>query len=181
MSKPVKVRPAQRKNAIPESITSNSELNAAIAVLPVNYNFEIHKTIWKITSDNSIKSVALQFPEGLLMYGCIIADIIESFAFVKVIILGDVTFGACCIDDFTAAKLGANYLIHYGHSCLVPITDMRIPVLYVFVEIRFDASHLIECIKESFDSNSKLAIMGTIQFVSAVHETYTLLKVQWRL
>lgn len=31
-------------------------------------------------------------------------------------IMGDVTFGACCIDDYSAAALGADFLVHYGHS-----------------------------------------------------------------
>lgn len=30
----------------------------------------------------------------------------------------DVTYGACCIDDFTAKSLGADMIVHYGHSCL---------------------------------------------------------------
>jgi hypothetical protein len=47
--------------------------------LPSNYNFEIHKTIWRVQSAGA-KTVALQFPEGLLMYSTTIADIIEQFA-----------------------------------------------------------------------------------------------------
>lgn len=46
--------------------------------LPGNYNFEIHKTIHHIRRDH-VKSVALQMPEGLMMYGCAIADIIETW------------------------------------------------------------------------------------------------------
>lgn len=33
-------------------------------------------------------------------------------------IMGDVTYGACCIDDYTAVALGCDMLVHYGHSCL---------------------------------------------------------------
>lgn len=43
---------------------------------------------------------------------------INSFTGAEVMILGDVTYGACCIDDFTARALGAQLLVHYGHSCL---------------------------------------------------------------
>lgn len=32
--------------------------------------------------------------------------------------MGDVTYGACCVDDYTAMALGCDMLIHYGHSCL---------------------------------------------------------------
>ena len=34
------------------------------------------------------------------------------------LIMGDVTYGACCIDDYTAKALGADLMVHYGHSCL---------------------------------------------------------------
>ncbi|KAH3894245.1 hypothetical protein DPMN_018402 [Dreissena polymorpha] len=34
------------------------------------------------------------------------------------LIMGDVTYGACCVDDYSARALGADIMIHYGHSCL---------------------------------------------------------------
>ena len=62
-------------------------------------------------------------------------------------ILGDVTYGACCIDDFSARALEADLLVHYGHSCLVPVDVTTIPCLYVFVDIQIDIHHLVETIK----------------------------------
>ena len=41
-----------------------------------------------------------------------------SFTGAETIVMGDVTYGACCVDDFTAKALGADLLVHYGHSCL---------------------------------------------------------------
>jgi 2-(3-amino-3-carboxypropyl)histidine synthase len=38
--------------------------------------------------------------------------------------------------------------------------------MYVFVEVQFDGSHLIDCIKENFSSQQKIALMATIQFIS---------------
>jgi len=35
--------------------------------------------------------------------------------------MGDVTYGACCVDDYTAKALGADLMVHYGHSCLSKI------------------------------------------------------------
>ena len=116
------------RNAIPDDVLLNADLNEAIAILPSNYNFEIHKIIWRILSDKAIRKVSLQFPEGLLLYACIISDIIQRFGGAKVMVLGDVTYGACCVDDYTAAKLGTDLLVHYGHSCLVPITATKIKV-----------------------------------------------------
>ena len=37
------------------------------------------------------------------------------------VIMADVTYGACCVDDFSARALGCDLLVHYGHSCLIPI------------------------------------------------------------
>lgn len=62
--------PIKSVNKIPEEITKNELLNAACEILPKNYNYEIHKTIWRIKQLNS-KLVALQMPEGkvlLLLY-----------------------------------------------------------------------------------------------------------------
>eukprot|EP00606_Chrysophyceae_sp_TOSAG23-5_P000638 GSChrysophyteH2.ASY1.ANO1.32.1 assembled CDS len=154
---------AVAKRKIPDDILLNEALNAAIAILPANYNFEIHKTLWRIRTEKAT-SVALQFPEGLLMYACTIADILIKWGGVKVMMLGDVTYGACCIDDFTAQKLGADLLVHYGHSCLVPVNVTRIKVVYVFIEIDFNERHLIDCMKNFFqDTGVRLALMGTIQ------------------
>ncbi|CAB4011699.1 Diphthamide biosynthesis 1, partial [Paramuricea clavata] len=67
---------ARIANQIPDEILNNVELNHMISQLPYNYNFEIHKTIWRLKKVNA-KQVALQFPEGLLIFACIIADILE--------------------------------------------------------------------------------------------------------
>jgi len=41
-----------------------------------------------------------------------------SYAECICIVMGDVTYGACCVDDFTARALDVDLLVHYGHSCL---------------------------------------------------------------
>ncbi len=73
--------------------------------------------------------------------------------------MADVTYGACCVDDITANSMNADLLIHYGknlskigHSCLIPITECAIKVLYVFVEISIDLNHFCETIKFNFES-----------------------------
>ncbi|EEB88186.1 hypothetical protein MPER_14116, partial [Moniliophthora perniciosa FA553] len=66
----------QIRNQIPQEILEDVELNEAIKLLPSNYSFEIHKTIWHIRKNES-KMVGLQMPEGLQMFACVISDIIE--------------------------------------------------------------------------------------------------------
>lgn len=67
-------------NQIPQEILSDPLLNTAIKQLPSNYSFEIHKTIHHVRKNNA-KMVALQMPEGLQMFACTIADIIERCVF----------------------------------------------------------------------------------------------------
>ncbi len=148
VSKDLKAKLPRRRIAtlIPRDILEDAALNSSISVLPANYNFEIHKTVWRVRQTEA-KRVALQFPEGLLMFACAIADIVEKFTSADTIIMGDVTYGACCVDDFTARALGADLMVHYGHSCLVPIDATAIKMLYVFVDIKIDNQHVIDTLR----------------------------------
>ncbi|KAF7244235.1 2-(3-amino-3-carboxypropyl)histidine synthase subunit 1 [Varanus komodoensis] len=74
---PTARRPPRRvAHQIPQEILSDPALQAAVAALPHNYNFEVYKTVWRIRQARA-RRVALQMPEGLLMFACTLADIIE--------------------------------------------------------------------------------------------------------
>jgi diphthamide biosynthesis enzyme Dph1/Dph2 domain len=161
---------------IPQSLLEDHNLNQAISILPANYNFEIHKTIWRIRQTEA-KRVALQMPEGLLLYATTICDIIETFTEADTVIMGDVTYGACCVDDFTAKALGVDLLVHYGHSCLVPIDQTSgIKMLYIFVDIKIDASHFLETIRLNFSKDTRLGMVSTIQFAGTLQNVAAELK-----
>lgn len=219
--------PVALPSQIDPEILSDPVLNAAIeALLPPAYNFEVHKTIHQIRRFK-VKRVALQMPEGLTMFACSLVDLVERFGGedVEAVVLGDVTYGACCVDDYSAIALGCDFLVHYGHSCLsascrarhtswrkshtvlmaaVPVDQTKIRTLYVFVEINIDRKHLAQTIRHNFpaclpsnnDATGKgnaapslgisvdspsdpsvadakpatnLAVVGTVQFVAAVH------------
>lgn len=103
-----------------------------------------------------------------------IADILTEFCSeksidgakpVECLILGDVTYGACCIDDLASKRLACDFIVHYGHSCLVPIPDMTISnVLYVFVEIGIDIRHLLDSVVLNFAPTDRLYLLGIVQF-----------------
>lgn len=163
-------------NQIPPEILQDPDINDAIALLPSNYSFEIHKTIHRIRSSSS-KKVALQFPEGLLLFATTISDILTRFCpGTDTLIMGDVTYGACCIDDYTARALGCDLLVHYAHSCLIPVDVTKIKTLYVFVDIRIDTSHLIATLERNFDSGKTIAMVGTIQFNATLHNVKPVLE-----
>ena len=134
-----------------------NKLDQAISILPQNYSFEIPKTICRVLEckkslNKQHFKVSLQFPEGLLLYSTLISDIITKFCEVECLILGDVTYGACCVDDIASKALECDFIVHYGHSCLVPIQELTIKnALYVFVEIQIDIDHFVDTIAFNFE------------------------------
>ncbi|XP_046992693.1 2-(3-amino-3-carboxypropyl)histidine synthase subunit 1 [Schistocerca americana] len=156
-------------NKIPEALADKINSHELTQVLPKNYNFELPKTIWRIKQIEA-KRVALQMPEGLLMFATTICDIIEEFTEADTVIMGDVTYGACCIDDYTAKALRVDLLVHYGHSCLIPVDQtIGIKVLYIFVDIKIDSLHFLETIQHNFPKEEKIGLVSTIQFVATLH------------
>ena len=162
---------------IPEELLQDAALNHAIQqLLPANYNFELHKTIWQMRR-HGVTRVALQLPEGLQTFAVALASILEQFVVgARVVILGDVTYGACCVDDFTAVALQCDFLVHYGHSCLVPVTRTLLRTLYVFVEIVIDVEHVEALFRRFFLGGAPeglvvrhVALVSTVQFIGAVH------------
>jgi 2-(3-amino-3-carboxypropyl)histidine synthase len=156
-------------NQVPREILEDAAINDAIALLPPNYSFEIHKTIHRARSSAS-KKIALQFPEGLLLFATTISDILTRFCpGAETLIMGDVTYGACCIDDYTARALSCDLLVHYAHSCLIPVAVTQIKTLYVFVDITIDTTHLLASLERNFAPGQTLALVGTIQFNATLY------------
>nr|NVI71026.1 putative diphthamide biosynthesis protein 1 [Cucujiformia] len=78
-------------------------------------------------------------------------------------------YGACCVDDLTAESLGVDLLVHYGHSCLVPVDQTRrLKLLYIFVDIKIDPLHFLETIKYNFPIDKKLSLVSTVQFLATL-------------
>ncbi|KFG49327.1 diphthamide biosynthesis protein 2-related domain-containing protein [Toxoplasma gondii GAB2-2007-GAL-DOM2] len=184
--------PAPSSGASSDPPSSSSEefqqlLEKAVQMyLPANYDFEVAKSLRRLNAECS-RNVALQLPEGLLTWSLQLASILKFFSDTveHVTILSDVTYGACCVDDLTAAALGCDFLIHYGHSCLVPTTHAStfrnarssqnasgeagqtvkgLGCLYVFVDILIDPLPLCDALKRNFSPDTRLALLGTIQY-----------------
>ncbi|XP_069498494.1 2-(3-amino-3-carboxypropyl)histidine synthase subunit 2 isoform X2 [Ambystoma mexicanum] len=91
--------------------------------------YEIKRTADFIQQCQS-KRVALQFPDELLVNSAEVAAKLEEITGSKTFILGDTSYGSCCVDEVAAEHVLADSLVHYGRSCLSPST--RLPVLFVF-------------------------------------------------
>jgi 2-(3-amino-3-carboxypropyl)histidine synthase len=104
------------------------------------------------------------------MFATTISDILTQFCpGSETLIMGDVTYGACCIDDYTARALDCDLLVHYAHSCLIPVSTTKIATLYIFVDISIDTAHLVSTLSRNISPGKTIAMVGTIQFNATLH------------
>ena len=39
---------------------------------------------------------------------------------VSLFVMADTAYGSCCVDEVGASHVGADCVVHYGHTCLSP-------------------------------------------------------------
>lgn len=90
-------------------------------------------------------------------------------------ILGDTSYGACCVDEVAAEHCSAEVVVHYGRSCLSPTA--RLPVIYVFTTRSLDYESTIATFKATYPNlREKVVLMADIPFQHHVPELDRLLK-----
>ncbi|KAM9417189.1 2-(3-amino-3-carboxypropyl)histidine synthase subunit 2-like [Salvelinus alpinus] len=122
-----------------DAFSTNSEL-VLQRVLDVTPEKDVHcgnldehyqiKATCHFINDHQFKKVALQFPDEVLVDSIAIAAEIEKGTKAKLFILGDTSYGSCCVDEVAAEHVGADCIVHYGRACLSP--SRRLPLMYVF-------------------------------------------------
>ena len=90
-------------------------------------------------------------------------------------ILGDTSYGACCVDEVAAEHCSAEVVVHYGRSCLSPTA--RLPVIYVFTTRSLDHESTIATFKATYpDLQEKVVLMADIPFQHHVPSLERILK-----
>jgi diphthamide biosynthesis protein 2 len=86
-------------------------------------------------------------------------------------ILGDTSYGACCVDEVAAEHVDADVVVHYGRSCLSP--PSRLPVIYVFTERPLDLDSVVATFKETYpEKAAKIILMADIPYSHHVSTLY---------
>eukprot|EP00172_Hildenbrandia_rubra_P002263 Plantae.Rhodophyta-Hildenbrandia_rubra.ctg2993.p1 GENE.Plantae.Rhodophyta-Hildenbrandia_rubra.ctg2993~~Plantae.Rhodophyta-Hildenbrandia_rubra.ctg2993.p1 ORF type:complete len:489 (+),score=82.67 Plantae.Rhodophyta-Hildenbrandia_rubra.ctg2993:2187-3653(+) len=100
----------------------------------------LHATIAAVRARQSTR-IALQFPDSLLGEAPLVCAVLTALAKdarmeagaespeVRYFILGDTSYGECCVDEVAAEHLHGELVIHYGDCCLSRTRSL--PVLYV--------------------------------------------------
>lgn len=93
----------------------------------------------------------------------------------RLFILGDTSYGACCVDEVAAEHVDADCLVHYGRSCLSP--PSRLPVIYVFTERPLDLDQTIATFQSTYpDKSQKVALMADIPYAHHIPTLHGLLQ-----
>ncbi|XP_026875167.2 2-(3-amino-3-carboxypropyl)histidine synthase subunit 2 [Electrophorus electricus] len=152
------------------------EASAAEAGWPgadMDHIYQISETCRFITSQG-YKKVALQFPDELLVDSIAVSAAVEQEANVKTYVLGDTSYGSCCVDEVTAEHVGAECIVHYGRSCLSPAA--RLPVMYVFGRSPIDVQRCATAFRELFpDSESHVVVLHDVTYSHAIDDLRCLL------
>jgi len=90
-------------------------------------------------------------------------------------ILGDTSYGACCVDEVAAEHCAAEVVVHYGRSCLSPTA--RLPVIYVFTTKALDLEGTVSTFQATYpDLHEKVVLMADIPFQHHITELQRRLK-----
>ncbi|MFH1255783.1 MAG: diphthamide biosynthesis enzyme Dph2 [Candidatus Diapherotrites archaeon] len=122
--------------------------------------------------------VLLQLPEGLKEKATGLAEAVEKGSKAKAIVLLDPCFGACDLAEEKAKALGADLIVHFGHSAFFKPEKET-----VFVPLNYELGKakiglLAEKISKKLNENSvkKIALVSTIQFADLLPIAKKLLK-----
>ena len=115
------------------------------------------------TNGPKILRIALQFPDELLIDSPDVCWLLEDQIKLDILkldldtaynnsnskcilpfcfVLGDTTVNSCCPDEVAAYHLNATILIHYGHACLSPTSNL--PIIYSFGKRLFNIENAIQ-------------------------------------
>lgn len=155
--------------------------------------YEIERTLVEIRQ-HSWRRVALQFPDHMLPHSSRVFQMLsrglrastklqskeqvmraepdiqglslQDNGPVKLTILGDTSYGSCCVDEVAAEHIDADAVVHYGRACLSPTA--RLPVLHIFTIMDVDHQDVVGQFQRHFPALDPKVIL-TADVPYAIH------------
>ncbi len=134
-------------------------------------DMDIKGLVSEIKKFDNVKNILVQVPEGLKHKVIDMVDIIEKEGY-DVSTSVEPVWGACDIGDFMADAIGADLIVHLGHSKFTN-SDFKViywPCYYVLEQDLMQ--DLIDKINAKF-IGQKIAIVGTVQYSNIIREIET--------
>jgi diphthamide biosynthesis protein 2 len=98
--------------------------------------------------------VTVQLPDHLLCYTRLLSEQIPNAT-----IVGDSTFGSCCVDMVTTNHVKTDLILKVGDSCLSTPSSSSIPILYVFEKQELDVEALSVALLEFINQQSGYVVL----------------------
>jgi 2-(3-amino-3-carboxypropyl)histidine synthase len=132
-----------------------------------NFDFEEERIKQKIQHLDA-KRVLIQMPQGLKPEATRIAELVEKTGALA-LISADPCYGACDIAINEAESLGADLIIHFGHSKFVK----HEPVSTIYVEARalVNITETLEKALHLLNGYSKIGLATSVQHLQILHKT----------
>ena len=113
--------------------------------------------------------VALQFPDHLLPDAGAVAEWLQRrVPDRKFFVVGDTSYGSCCVDVVAAAHYSADFLVHFGPACLAPVDGL--PVRYVFGKMPLDVQLFRNAFAHSFAKSDTVTVVCEQPYCHRIEE-----------
>ncbi|ETE68404.1 Diphthamide biosynthesis protein 2, partial [Ophiophagus hannah] len=145
-----------------------TEVGGRPPVLGIEEFYELERAA-AFVSDNGFTKIALQFPDTLLPDSADVATRMETATGAKMYVLGDTSYGSCCVDEVAAEHVGAEAIVHYGPACLSPCR--KLPVLHIFGQEQLDVMRCVEVFQELYpDRQAYVVVLSDSAFFHAIDD-----------
>ncbi|MCW4020019.1 MAG: diphthamide biosynthesis enzyme Dph2 [Candidatus Bathyarchaeota archaeon] len=121
------------------------------------------------------KRVLVQLPEGLKPEGPRLAAVIEQVG-ATAIISADPCYGACDLPLYEAESLGADLIVHYGHTELVKNEEIPVPTIYMEAKANVDVKTAVEKAIEQLEPWTRIGLATTVQHIHMLSEARKILE-----
>jgi len=119
------------------------------------------------------KRVLIQLPEGLKPEGPRLAAVVEK-AGALAIVSADPCYGACDLAVQEAESLGADLVVHFGHSKMAGMSE-RVPVIYIEVKAEVALKTAIEKGLPLLEQWKRIGLVTTVQHLDMLGEAREIL------
>jgi len=130
------------------------------------------KRLTREVQHTKAKLVLIQLPEGLKPYGPKLADIIEK-AGALAVVSADPCYGACDLAIVEAERLGADLIIHYGHSKM--LDQAAFSTLYIEAKAKKSVKNSVRKSIPYLKQWRKIGLVTTVQHVHKLDDAKKLL------
>jgi len=114
------------------------------------------------------KRVLIQLPEGLKPEGPRLAAVVEKAGALS-IVSADPCYGACDLAVQEAESLGADLIVHFGHSKIAFIPE-RVPIIYIEAKAEVSLRTAVEKALPLLEPWRRIGLATTVQHVDMLGE-----------